>query len=401
MKPVRLLFGAVSIMFPNVLGSQVTLSAERLTGTTGAAVLLDSEPVYLAAMTEEEYRKTLAPVVGSSNIIRIQYKPEGLSRNARYGFNLGLANDPRVLSWILDGDEQSGYTLFVDLNANGDLRDDTAIRLGRGENEYSYTFAAHSALGLSRLVIREVTLGGSSKPTLSIQRYRMRLRRGEISLGKRTMAFGLVAGSGRYFRAVFDLNGDGKLNVDAGSPESYDASETYVRLPEGDFEFIIEPNGDELGLRPLAQPLAPGQVMRAGYPAPDFQFTDLQGKLHRLSDFRGRIVLLDFWTISCGPCQAAIPKLAAAYAKYRDKGFEIVGINGEDSADTLRPFLKEKGMVWPQTAQEKTDGPIHKLYRYDSWPLYYLVGRDGTILVRRLGNEDFLAQLDRLLAQTR
>ncbi len=401
MKLARLLLTAVSIILPNVLASQLTPSAVQLTGATGAAVLLDSEPVNLVAMTEEEYRRTLAPVVGSSNIVRIQHKPESLSRKARYGFNFRLVKDPRVLSWILDGDEQSGYTLFVDFNGNGDLRDDAPIRLTRSNNEYSYSFAANSPPGLSRLVIREVMLDGGSKPTLCIQRYRMRLRQGEISIGKRTMAFGLIAGSGNFLRAVFDLNGDGKLDIEAGSTESYDVSETYVRLPEGDFEFIIEPNGDKLTLRPLAQPLAPGQVMRDGYPAPDFQFTDLQGKLHRLSDFRGRIVLLDFWTISCGPCQAAIPKLVAAYAKYHHEGFEIVGINGEDSADTLRPFLKKKGIFWPQTAQEKTDGPIHKLYRYDSWPTYYLVGRDGTILLRRLGNEDFVDQLDRLLAQTK
>ncbi len=136
----------------------------------------------------------------------------------------------------------------------------------------------------------------------------------------------------------------------------------------------------------------------AGKPAPDFLLQDLSGKEVSLAKSKGSVVLLDFWAISCGPCQAAIPKLTEAYARYHDKGLEIVGINGEDSAGTLRPFLKDKRMSWPQTVQEKTDGPIHKLYRYDSWPTYYLVGRDGTILVRWLGNEDFLSQLARFTA---
>lgn len=399
MKRAPILLCVIAIMLPRVFGWQIT--TVPLVGVTGAAVLLDSEPVNLVTMTEEEYRKALAPLAAAKNVIGIKYKPEDLSTKAHYGFNFRLANDPRVLSWILDGDERSGYTLYVDMNGNGDLRDDTPIRFVRGNSEYSYSFAANSAAGLSRLVIRKVMLDGSSKPTLCLQRYRMRLRQGKISIGNRTMAFGLIGGSGNFIRAVFDLNGDEKLDLDAGSPESYDVSEKYVRLPEGDFGFIVEPSGDTLTLRPLAQPLVPGQVMRAGYPAPDFQFMDLEGKVHRLSDYRGRIVLLDFWAISCGPCQAAIPKLTAAYAKYRDRGFEIVGINGDDSVDTLRPFLKGKGMFWPQTVQEKTDGPIHRLYRYDSWPLYYLVGRDGTILVRRLGEADFLSLLEGFTTRTK
>lgn len=105
---------------------------------------------------------------------------------------------------------------------------------------------------------------------------------------------------------------------------------------------------------------------------------------------------MDFWTINCGPCEAAIPSLRSAYATYRNKGLEILGIDGgeKDTADVLRPFLAKQGLTWPETIQERPDGPIHERYRYGAWPIYFLIGRDGSILlVRRDGDHSFLANL--------
>jgi peroxiredoxin len=195
---------------------------------------------------------------------------------------------------------------------------------------------------------------------------------------------------------VFDLNGDGRLDRSPGSSESYDLEEKYVRLDDRDFEFIIEPKGDRLTLKPLTQRLAPDQVLRPGYPAPDFSFTDLKGGVRRLSEYRGKLVLLDFWFINCGPCQQAVPKLVEAYEKFHSKGLEIVGIDGEDSTEDVKRFMSQRKITWPQTVQEKSEGPIHQAYRFDSAPTYYLVGPDGKILARRLGQEDFLKDLDKL-----
>ncbi len=90
------------------------------------------------------------------------------------------------------------------------------------------------------------------------------------------------------------------------------------------------------------------------------------------------------------------PKLAQAYAKLHPKGLEIIGINGEDTAEVLQQFMGEKKMTWTQTVQEKWEGPIHKLYRFDSWPTYYLVGIDGTIIAKRNDDEVTLADLEKL-----
>ncbi len=120
-------------------------------------------------------------------------------------------------------------------------------------------------------------------------------------------------------------------------------------------------------------------------------------------EYRGRVVLLDFWMINYGWCQVGIPRMVEAYRKLHGMGVEIIGVNGEDAEGTLRPFIAEKNMTWSQTIQDKDDGPIHKLYRVGGFPAYYLIGRDGKLASRRLegGAEDeLLAWAERLASAT-
>jgi hypothetical protein len=93
--------------------------------------------------------------------------------------------------------------------------------------------------------------------------------------------------------------------------------------------------------------------------------------------------------------------MVEAYRRLHDKGMEIIGINGEDAEGTLRPFLAAKNMTWPQTIQDRGDGPIHQLYRADGFPTYYLIGRDGKLASRRLtggAEEDILAEVEHLVS---
>src|SRR5262249_12106963 len=157
-------------------------------------------------------------------------------------------------------------------------------------------------------------------------------------------------------------------------------SEKYVNIGETSYEFVVDPHGDRLTLNPLAEHRASRVALTAGSPAPDFTFTDLEGRSHKLSDYRGKVVLLDFWGAWCAPCVAEAPKLLAAYEKYHDRGFEILGLDTIDTRDKVVAFIETHKMRWMQT-MEPDRGPIQTLYRVNGWPSYFIVGADGLIKV--------------------
>jgi thiol-disulfide isomerase/thioredoxin len=144
----------------------------------------------------------------------------------------------------------------------------------------------------------------------------------------------------------------------------------------------------------------PRAILLPGYPAPLFSFIDLEGKKHDLQDYRGRIVLLDFWGTWCGPCVAAAPELVEIYQRYNPLGFDIIGIDCGDSEEKLLKFISEKNMSWLQT-REQEGGPIQKTYRVVGYPTYYLIGKDGTIVSNQINISELPADLEKLLVTIR
>ena len=117
-------------------------------------------------------------------------------------------------------------------------------------------------------------------------------------------------------------------------------------------------------------------------PAPDFTTQDFAGNEVKLSGFKGKIVLLDFYAGWCGPCKAEMPNLKRLYAKYKDQGLEIVGISLDASLEKAKSYAKGEGITW--TATWKAPGgwktPIVGLYGVRGIPAMFLVGKDGKIM---------------------
>jgi thiol-disulfide isomerase/thioredoxin len=88
--------------------------------------------------------------------------------------------------------------------------------------------------------------------------------------------------------------------------------------------------------------------LKPGVVFPDFNEKDLAGEPLSIAKFKGKVVLVDFWATWCGPCRGELPNVLAAYKKYHDKGFEIIGISLDRDENALKSFIKENGMVWPQ-----------------------------------------------------
>jgi peroxiredoxin/outer membrane lipoprotein-sorting protein len=114
-----------------------------------------------------------------------------------------------------------------------------------------------------------------------------------------------------------------------------------------------------------------------------FAFTahDLDGKPVRLEDYKGKVVLLDFWASWCGPCHREVPFLRRAYHKYRAQGFDILGISLDDKRSDLEEFIKEKKMPWREVLGRKKFGSdLAQKYQVQGIPFSLLIGRDGKIV---------------------
>jgi thiol-disulfide isomerase/thioredoxin len=115
----------------------------------------------------------------------------------------------------------------------------------------------------------------------------------------------------------------------------------------------------------------------------DFVLKDMNNAPVRFADFKGKVVLLNFWATWCGPCKTEIPAFVQLYSEYKDKGLVIAGISIDDSPETLRPFAKEWKMQYPillmQSDIEDAYGPFYGV------PTSYLLARDGTICTKHIG----------------
>lgn len=117
-------------------------------------------------------------------------------------------------------------------------------------------------------------------------------------------------------------------------------------------------------------------------PLPDFSPTvDLEGKPISLADYRGKVLLLDFWAVWCGPCIGEIPNVKKVYEKYHDKGFDVIGISLDNDEAVLREFIEENQLPWRQIFDgEGWSGPLAEQYGIRGIPAPFLLDREGKVI---------------------
>jgi len=148
----------------------------------------------------------------------------------------------------------------------------------------------------------------------------------------------------------------------------------------------------------LKERIAILKSVEVGQPAPDFTMNDTTGKPVKLSSFKGKFLLVDFWASWCSPCRAENPNVVKAYAEFSKKGFDILGVSFDKDKAKWIKAIKEDKLTWNHVSDLQYWGnAAGKLYGIMSIPSNVLLDKEGKIIAKNLRGEALYAKLGELL----
>lgn len=172
---------------------------------------------------------------------------------------------------------------------------------------------------------------------------------------------------------VVDLDQDGDVDLDNRLAEFAVATDL---VPMGDGYGRLQPSADGTTMEWTAAAGTPAGL-RFGSRAPDFSLKASDGKLHTLADYRGRVLLLDFWATWCAPCVALHPEVEALAQRY---GLAVLGVSANDTQVEVDRWLVKHPSSFP-TAAIGPAGSVNQAYGVDAWPSHALIDADGRLVV--------------------
>jgi thiol-disulfide isomerase/thioredoxin len=367
----------VGVVLLGVFGAGVAWGAD------GQGVRLDPVSGGMDSRYHLGYVQPTTPLA-TTRPATLRVEPPGLKHPEYAVLPLGSQALKRVFHVILDADEVGGMRkrIWVDTNGDGDLTNDPPMKTWEAKENtvQGKVYRWYEGTG-------QVDLGPAGKPFLAaiglqaadpqmpdssdqernaIVYWRDYGRAGKVEIGGtiyqvalddmlvtgdftgQTPAQKAFHGQRRIYLCV-DRNGNGKFD---GKPERFDTGKPFniggvtyeVRdmTPSGDF-FRIVKSSQSVAELPVPSDVAVGKL------APAFTGIGLDGNDVKVpGDFKGKVILLDFWATWCGPCMAEVPNLRDIYARYHDKGLEIVGVCENAAADRQKVLdaVKKERMTW-------------------------------------------------------
>lgn len=170
----------------------------------------------------------------------------------------------------------------------------------------------------------------------------------------------------------------------------------YPELNENYAETLQKNHPNNIHAQKYYQKINSEKKMGIGKEAPDIILPDTSGTERKLSEFKGKVVLIDFWASWCGPCKKEIPHMKSLYNKYQPKGFEIFAVSLDKTAAAWKGYIERESLPWIHVSDLKAWSSIGaKLYGVSSIPHLVLIDKEGKILARNIRG----AELDTKLKQ--
>jgi peroxiredoxin len=136
--------------------------------------------------------------------------------------------------------------------------------------------------------------------------------------------------------------------------------------------------------------------LSVGHKAPDFTIAGIDGKPIKLSDYKGKYVMLDFWASWCAPCRAENPNVVAAYAAYKDKGLNILGISLDTGKPEWQKAIADDKLTWGHASDlQRFEGPTERLFNIQGIPANFIIDPQGVIVAKNVRGSDLDAFLNK------
>ena len=311
--------------------------------------------------------------------------PEGL-KNPKFGY---IAIGDQKWAFIADEPEGENASLYIDSNADGDLTNDArpeweAVEVGefkqyKGSGKVQLAADRIGSIGLYRFDPKDTRRAVLKNTLMFYTDFGTELSFKLDGKPFTTTTGGTVSDG---MRLPLDRDGNGRISsrfevVTLGKPFNFTGTTYLLSAPEGNLKL-------EKAESPVEQtPLPPN--LTVGQPALKFTATMMNGEKVRFpEDYKGRLVMLDFWATWCGPCIGEIPHMKEAYAEWHDKGFEILGVSfdQEGMEEKVKNFLADREITWNQVYEGKGwETELGGMHDVSAIPFVLLVDGDtGEIL---------------------
>jgi peroxiredoxin len=324
-------------------------------------------------------------------------EPAYRSEKPQYG-TLAIGSGPdQKITIVVDEAENEDMQVYIDGNNDEDLTNDVPPQWRHREGrrglfgavvQVSYSTPG----GVETLPYRMSFFRMAEQAPDAVFYFRSEFRQGEINLDGQTRKISIFEedGDGLFSdlsqNAFFiDIDNDGKFGGGRDSHEYFGGTEPFT-IKGSTYRLVsVNSTGTEARIKASEAAVPAKANLMPGNPAVEFTSTNPAGNKISLSDYRDKVVLLDFWATWCGPCVDEIPNMKEVYKKYKDKDFVILGISLDIKRENLDAFLEKAGIDWPQVY----DGggwknEVAQLYRVTSIPSTFLVDRKGIIRDRNL-----------------
>lgn len=149
----------------------------------------------------------------------------------------------------------------------------------------------------------------------------------------------------------------------------------------------------------IAEAKAQQERLAEGKVAPEFSYPDPSGKKsYGPQDFKGKILVLDFWASWCGPCRSEIPNLKKDYKEFSDKGVVFLSVSIDKDGAAWRKAMKEENMPWTQVNAPKAGKDVMKLYQFSGIPYILVLDKEGRIVGKNLRGQELTDKLNEMVS---